>query len=406
MPRVGPGLDQDLWSSNVLPLAVSYRHLRPSGGFWSHLSSSRLGSRAPRRSVLSFFSIISPPSVKLPHTPFQGERYVTDPPTATADDILDSDEPAADMNHYGDSDATISIWTDEDDTSAMATEDDKFTSAGEDATSDMPEEVVRSSRPEGNPTPSRAAIVDLEDPDDPDEGLTFPSTDRPSMWFGQASRTRYHNDPTRKNKKARIALPMAVQFHLCQWMCSNHYLHGLPASKRCRTTLAPFKEHYNLHDSSKDETARRYFDGEIDECARRLSRQVKNEDGYVMVSSGAHTQRRDRVVEFKRGYDYLHRIDHTRWDGTLRRITLDGPWFRSIALLETWEIEDLRNRCTQVLQDRNPPAETFPLDPRLESSSETPQSTAPHLSKVSPFPVRVLRAGTVTPSRHHRICHP
>ena len=272
--------------------------------------------------------------------------------------------------------------TDEDDTSAMMTEDDKSTRAGEDATADIPEEVVGSSRPEGNPTGPRLSIVDLEgpsdpddpnDPDDPSSKYQFPSATNPLMRFTDDHRAHCNPDGTRK-KRATITLPNSVQFHLCQWMCSNHYLHGLQPGK-CRTTLESFKQQYNLHDCRKDERARRYFGSEVDECAHRFSKQIKK-DG------GVHRQR--RVVEFKAGYEYLQHIDHLKWDGTLTRMTLEASWIQRIGFLQTGEIEALRARCTEVLNDRNPPVEASAIDPSLVSSSEKPKSTTPPTSKVSP----------------------
>ena len=51
--------------------------------------------------------------------------------------------------------------------------------------------------------------------------------------------------------------------------------------------------------------------------------------------------------------------------------------------MEDWEIETLQTRCTEMLNDGNPPVDAFPLDPRLESSVEKSKKSS-CTSPVSP----------------------
>ena len=208
-----------------------------------------------------------------------------------------------DMDHHENPEGhAVTVVTDEDDRSTTASEEDQSTGAGEDATSDVPQAVVPSSRPQRNPILSPVTFHDPGDPEDPDDKFLFPSATYTLMRFTDANRDKCHADGTRKNKKGSITLSNKVKFQLCRWMCLNHYLHEMPRGA-CRTTLDPFKQCYNLHDPSKDERARQYFGNEIDECARRFSNQVKKEKGFEMVLSPAQPPRQRRVVRFKNGYD-------------------------------------------------------------------------------------------------------
>lgn len=264
----------------------------------------------------------------------------------------------------------------------MASDEDKSPFPGEHVTSNIQEEVIKSSRPEGDPISTRVFFTDPGEPDDPDEKFNFPSTTFSLMRFTEISMTKCNADGTRKNKRAPIALVHILQFELCRWMCSNHYLHDMQPGQ-CRTTLKPFKQQYNLYDHRKDERARRYFKGEIDECARRFSNQVKKEQGYIFVFAKVNSHEQRRVVEYQSGYDYLERIDCLKWDGKMRRIILEPSLLQEICFLQTSEIETLRAHCTKVLNDRNPPAEASGIDLGPESSSEKPNSTPPRTSKVS-----------------------
>ena len=168
----------------------------------------------------------------------------------------------------------MSIAADEDDKSSLTSTDDQSTGVDKDATSDVGEEVLTSGMPGGNPTPSKVSFYDPGDPEDPDDRFQFPSATSPRISFTDIVSAKCNADGTRKFKRAVIYLPNAVQFDLCQRMCSNHYVHEL-APGACRTTLEPFEQQYRLHDRRKHERARGYIRGEIDECARRFSNQVR-----------------------------------------------------------------------------------------------------------------------------------
>ena len=233
-------------------------------------------------------------------------------------------------------------------------------------------------------TPSSAKsghVVFSDIDDDPEEAARqFPDPHNIKLEFiGRALEVCNAEGIRKKNMKYDFSVH--VRFELCQYMVRNDYIHGLKGAHR--STLDAFYDQYNLRDPQKLARARTFFIGEIDQCAKDFTEQIRQDSGTrntkITTPSG-----NVEVIKYGRGYEYLLKLTQADWDETMKR-----------KFFELGEAQDtVRTSVEDVLQLRDTFSRAVGLRPRVGDtptsvSTPTPQPRSTSDSPGSKSPTRM-----------------